>query len=231
MSIKKKILKVLPLHYYRVNRWYSQEGEDVILKDLFYSLGVKKGFFVDVGAHHPIRFSNTHLLYKSGWKGINFEPNISSGTAFKLFRKRDKTVHIGLGNQEGELDFYIFDEPAINSFDKELSEDRDKNTPYKLKKVVKIPIMRLESALDKYLPKGQHIDLMSIDVEGLDMEVMKSNNWNKYKPTVLLVEDMDFDCDNSQNSEVWNFAKELGYKLHGKTSRTLILIDKSFKKK
>jgi len=229
MSLKKKLLKLFPIHYFRTNKSYSQEGEDVIVNVLFQELGIKKGFYVDVGAHHPIRFSNTHVLYKKGWKGLNFEPNVSSGQAFRLFRRRDKTVHIGIGNEETLLDFYVFDEPAINSFDKSLSESRDKDTPYKLLKTVKIPIMKLETALDKYLPKNQKIDLMSIDVEGLDMEVLKSNNWDKYKPSVLLVEDLDFDFNNSESSEVCNYLKKLGYSIYAKTKRTFIFVSNELK--
>ena len=224
MSLKKKLLKLIPLHYFRTNKSYSQEGEDVIVNVLFQELGIKKGFYVDIGAHHPIRFSNTHSLYKKGWNGLNIEPNVSSGKAFILFRRRDKTVHIGIGNKETILDFYVFDEPAINSFDKILSESRDKETPYKLLKTVKIPIMKLETALDKYLPKGQKIDLMSVDVEGLDMEVLKSNNWEKYKPSVLLVEDLDFDIENINKSEVCRYLKSLGYNIYAKTKRTIIFV-------
>ncbi len=230
-NLKKKLLRILPIHYYKIKRWYSQEGEDAIIQTYFEDIGMKrKGFYVDIGAHHPIRFSNTHLLYKSGWKGLNFEPNVSSGRAFKLFRRRDKTVHIGIGNEECEKDFYVFDEPAINSFDKAVSEDRDKESPYKLIKVIKIPIMRLETALDKYLPKNQKIDLMSIDVEGLDLEVMKSNNWEKYKPNMLLVEDLDFDFENLQSSEVWNFLKKQDYKIYAKTHRTLVFVSNKIEK-
>jgi FkbM family methyltransferase len=223
MGVKKKLLKMFPIHYFRKNIYYSQEGEDIILKDLFYSKGLHKGFYVDVGAHHPIRFSNTHLLYKKGWSGLNFEPNISSKTAFKFFRKRDKTIHIGIGLTEEEKDFYVFDEPAINSFDESLSLDRDANTRYKLIKKVKIPILKLETALDKYLPKHQKINLMTIDVEGLDMEVLQSNNWEKYKPEVVLIEDMDFDFDKPETSQVYAFLKDKGYTLYAKTKRTLIL--------
>lgn len=227
MSLKKTILKVFPIHYFRFNKSYSQEGEDLILKDIFFELGIRKGFFVDVGAHHPVRFSNTYLLYKKGWNGINFEPNISSGRIFQVLRKRDKTYHIGIGNEEGEKDFYVFDEPAINSFDKETSLERDKNSPYKLLKTVKIPILKLSTALSKFLPSGRKIDLMSVDVEGLDLEVLKSNDWEKFRPTVLLVEDMYFDMETPQNSEIWLFLRDKGYKVYAKTKRTLVFIENS----
>ena len=81
-----KIKKYLPPYFYRpllnfydkfINRHYqksyAQEGEDLILYRMIYGK-IDKGFYVDVGAHHPKRFSNTYFFYRKGWRGINVEP-------------------------------------------------------------------------------------------------------------------------------------------------------------
>ncbi|MDX9799068.1 MAG: hypothetical protein RBT05_09445 [Bacteroidales bacterium] len=71
---------------------FSQEGEDMLLSKLF-ELN-EKGFFVDIGAHHPIRFSNTYKLYLKGWRGINIDAMPNSMDLFKKYRSEDINLEI-----------------------------------------------------------------------------------------------------------------------------------------
>lgn len=165
---------------------YSQEGEDLILQRIFENK--QKGFYVDVGAHHPFRFSNTYLFYKKGWRGINLDAMPNSMKIFKRYRSRDINLEIPVGKDGDCLTYHIFNEPALNTFDKSRIEGILQKPEYTLQKKIEIQIKSLKSILDEYLPKRQCIDFMSIDVEGLDFEVIKSNDWTKYRPKILLVE-------------------------------------------
>ena len=203
-------------------RSYSQEGEDLILKSMFEDRGRgHKGFYVDVGALHPYRLSNTAFFYEKGWSGINIEPTPTAIELFKKHRPRDINLNLGVGNGTAELTFYCFDEPALNSFSKELSEERHNTSKFKITGEVKIPISPLSVILDEHLPKSTEIDFMSIDVEGLDLDVLKSNNWNKYSPAFLLVEDFT-DLRNINASAIYQFVTGKNYQLKAKTERTLI---------
>lgn len=220
--IKQMLLKYLPIYYFQSSRSYSQDGEDMILKALFEQKKGYKGFYVDVGAHHPVRFSNTKYFYDKGWKGINIEPTPNAIKAFKTFRRRDINLNIGIGPERGELTFYCFNEPALNSFSKEVSErvDRESST-YKIIKELKIEVMPLSVVFDLYLPEGRKIDFISIDVEGLDYQVLTSNNWDKYQPEVILVEE-NIDVDRIGASPIYNFLKDKGYRFFAKTLRTCV---------
>ena len=216
---KKKIFREEEIHY---KKSFSQDGEDMILHSIFDDLGGRNnGFFIDVGALHPYRFSNTAFFYDKGWNGINIEPTPDAIAIFNNVRMRDINLNYGVNNVEGELSFYIFDEPALNSFSKELSAQRVATTHYKLIDTVTVPVSRLETILDKYLPAGQHIDFMSVDVEGLDLLVLKSNNWDKYIPDFLFVEEI-IDIENLSAAEIHNFLKHKGYVFIAKTPRTLL---------
>lgn len=206
--------------YYKKS--YAQDGEDMILDSILNDIGVRtNGFFVDVGAHHPLRFSNTAYFYNLGWRGINIEPTPDAISIFNEIRKRDINLNCGVSDVEGTLNFYMFDEPALNSFSRDLSYQRASTTSYNIIKEVKIPLLRLDAILDRHLEKGQHIDFFSIDVEGLDMQVLRSNNWDKYIPDFLFVEEViDFEVLGS--AEMYCFLKDRGYKLVAKTSRTLL---------
>ena len=80
----------------------------------------------------------------------------------------------------------------------------------------------LRSILDKYLPVGQKIDFLSIDVEGLDMEVLISNDWQKYRPEYILIEDKDFDFVTHESLEIYNFICKMNYQIMAKTLSTSI---------
>lgn len=78
---------------------YSQNGEDILLEAIFYKQ--QKGFYVDVGAHHPIKYSNTFLLYKRGWRGINIDAMPGSMKTFAKYRKGDINIECGVGSRGG----------------------------------------------------------------------------------------------------------------------------------
>ncbi len=200
---------------------YSQEGEDIILSEFFPNK--TDGFYVDVGAHHPMRFSNTHMFYKKGWRGINIDAMPGSMKAFERKRPRDINLEIGVSGKEGEMTFYMFDDPALNGFSMEISKDRDKNSNFEIIEERKIKTYPLSKILDKYLPKDQKIDFMSIDVEGLDMIVLESNDWKRYSPRYLLVECIGDTVEDIMQDKIYRFLSEKGYKIVGKTYRTLIL--------
>lgn len=216
--MKKKLveLKKKYIDRYRKN-CYSQEGEDIILNELF---NIKNGFFVDVGAHEPHRFSNTYLLYKKGWRGINIDPLPKSKQKFDRVRPRDINVEVGISKNEDELTYYMFDEPALNGFSKEISYKRNAETNYKIIGEKKIKTYPLAKILLQYLPKNQTIDVLNIDVEGLDLEVLQSNDWDLFKPKVILVECLDKDIENIFDDPIYKFLKNHKYSFIAKTTRT-----------
>ena len=119
--------------FYKWDKYYhkswSQEGEDLILARLFENNA--KGFYVDVGAHHPKRFSNTYLFYKKGWTGINIDAMPGSMKSFNKLRKRDINIEKPVSDKKQILTYYAFNESALNGFSKELSEERsNKNNGY-----------------------------------------------------------------------------------------------------
>ncbi len=221
IMLKKNILKYFPIHYYKSYISYSQEGEDMILKALYQSRKNYKGFFVDVGAHHPVRFSNTYNFYKKGWKGINIEPSPTAMGAFKLIRRRDINLNLGVASKKDILTFYCFNEPALNTFSQEIALRVNSTEKYRIIQEIKINVLPLSEILDSHVPAGIKIDFLSIDVEGLDFEVLQSNNWEKYKPEYLLIED-NVALDRIPESKVYQFLTNIGYQVIAKTLRTLI---------
>lgn len=215
--MKKIIKKIIPVKYHKyfikiksiffdiyAMKSYSQGGEDIILRSIF---GEKKtvGFYVDVGAHHPKRFSNTYHFYKKGWRGINIDAKPGCMELFRRIRPRDINLEFAISDKRQTLIYYCSNEPALNGFSKTLSIERNKKEEYKIIDELKIETLTLAKVLDAYLPSNITIDFLSVDVEGLDFQVLTSNDWSKYKPNVVLVEDLNFSFDNPDNSKIYKF--------------------------
>lgn len=199
---------------------YSQEGEDLLLRRIFEHQ--KNGFYVDVGAHHPFRFSNTYLLYKRGWRGINVDAMPGSMRLFRKFRPRDINIECGVGLGGGALMYYMFNEPALNGFSPELSTSYANHPRYHLKAQVPVRVRKLSEILDSHLPLQTHIDVLSVDCEGLDLEVLQSNDWSKYKPGVILVESFGSDLAQIMDNPIYALLDSHQYRLHAKLHNTLI---------
>jgi|GEM_PF-573827 len=199
---------------------YSQEGEDIIL-DRFFGRQ-EKGFYVDVGAHHPIRFSNTYALYRKGWRGINIDATPGSMAAFDQWRPQDTNIEAAVSDTPETMPFYIFKEPALNTFDSVLAETYIK-TGWERQEIKDLAPRQLSDILDECLPSGIIIDFMSIDVEGEEMGVLRSNNWEKYAPRYLMLEILDVPLAEIVNTPAVVFLREHGYVPISKLVQTVIL--------
>jgi FkbM family methyltransferase len=173
---------------------YSQFGEDAVLEEIFKDK--KDGKYVDVGAHHPFRYSNTYLLFKKGWSGINIDPNPDTILKFSKARPQDQNICVGVG-KGGVLTYHRFSDPAVNTFtDSEAEKWKQKDflTYLGSTKVEVRPLSELVSG---------PIDLLTIDAEGMDLEVLESYDW-MHLPSVVLVEGEDSR----------DFLEKKGYDLH-----------------
>ena len=206
---------------------YSNEGEDIILQKIF-SKKQNKGFYIDVGCYHPKTYSNTYFFYKKGWQGMNIDANPLCIKKFKQFRKKDINLNFGVGKEKESLTFYLCNVPACNTFSKEIVDEKVKNNDIKLISTLQVEIVPLAKILDEYLPENQQIDIMDIDVEGFDLAVLQSNNWEKYRPKILLAEDFNRNfMANPESSAIYQFLISQNYELISKTFNTLFFQDKN----
>ncbi len=181
------------------------------------------GFYVDVGAHHPERFSNTYYFYLLGWQGINIDAMPGSMNIFNQIRPNDINLEVAISDIRQKLIYQAFNEPACSGFCKELSDTYSNLYQYEKIFEKEIQTYPLSEVLDDYLPPNQTIDFINIDVEGLDYQVLISNNWEKYRPTIVLVEDLQqASMEEANESKTALFMREQNYSLYCKTICTLI---------
>lgn len=226
MNIKSTLGKIVDIIHGPGVRSYSQEGEDLILRRYFE--GKRKGFYIDIGAYHPTQISNTYYFYRKGWNGINIDANPDSIDIFNRKRTRDINLLRAVGKDGEELSFYRFQNnvSAINTFEKSMA-DQMMQEGYSIKDIIPVTTQGLSGILMKHLDPKKKIDFMSVDVEGHELSLLTSNNWNTFRPEVLLVEILGPDLTHSlslaelQENPVYAYLESVGYIGFAKTYNTV----------
>ena len=216
-DIKKHFQQAL-LGYHSYAPSFASAGEDMILRHL---IGSDKmdGFYVDVGAYHPVRASNTYFFYVNGWRGINVEARPGSKSLFDRVRPRDTNVEVGVSKERGELTYYFIGEDStMNSFSREFLEHI--GMLGEVKREIPVTVLPLAEVLARHLPPGQVIDFMSVDVEGHDLQALESNDWARFRPRFVVVEDKEV---SAERSEIVRFMRGQGYEV---CAQNVIILDK-----
>lgn len=208
--MKEKIHDFVSLLPFLAKQSYSQEGEDVIFGRM--SFLPKVGYYVDVGANHPVLYSNTYALYRKGWKGMCFEPIENREWMFALIRPRDVFLPWVVSFKASVIGFTQYSQTQIN---KVVAADYcNSKLMFPLSFFVGI--------------KTPHIDIMNIDVEGHELQVLKGFPWHIQKPTVICVEDYALDLAFPK-SKIHAFLTKKGYKLYARTASSSIYVSQKEK--
>ena len=204
---------------------YSQFAEDLMVSNI---LGYEKnnGYYVDVGCNHPINYSNTYIFYQRGFHGVCIDPNSNYEKDWKRYRPRDLFIPHGVGLDESNLCYIEYNNfPECNRVvtDKGLALlNKEGEHPKYTKRSIEVKSLADILQDVEWLPKN--FDYLTIDCEHLDLEVLKTNNFNFYRPKVISIEDLDFD-DNC--SEIFKYLNKFGYKKKGQFGLSKIFTDES----
>lgn len=206
LSKKFKILKKLYFFYniylrnFKFLKNGSQFGEDKYIIELFDRNF--KGKFLDVGCYHPIRHNNTYKMYKNGWSGMNIDLNPLTIDLFNFMRPRDININSGVSDTEIEKKLYFIDElNTQNTLDNNqlnfLKDHHNIKDSEILEK--KIKTRNLNNILDDY--KFYNIDFMNLDIEGHELKVLETLDFNKINLKYLCIEMIEHNRESILNNE------------------------------
>jgi len=199
----------------------SQSGEDQLIRYLFFScLGIDKPTYLDIGANHPFSCNNTFFFYARGSKGVCIEPDPSFYALLKKYRKRDTILQAGVGLQNATgADLYVFpgQYSGWNTFSAEEAAIRVKESGVNYHQVLKIPLININEVIEKYFDRAPN--LISLDVEGLDLQILQSLDFGRFTPEVICVESITFSVNNKEEKiqEIADFMESKGYFAFGDT--------------
>jgi hypothetical protein len=189
---------------------YSMNGEDIFINNYFKN---KTGFYVDVGAYHPLELNNTCLLNKRGWNGINIDINALSIDYFNFLRPNDVNINIAASNKKTiKTIYYQKKKSPLNT----LKITQAKKMFIGNIKKRKVKSETLSKIIDNTKFKGKKINFLNIDTEGSDFEILKNFNFIKYKPELICVELVDnFNPNNKiiKKNKIYKFLAHKKYKL------------------
>lgn len=191
---------------------WAQHGEDVLIDTYFRK---SNGFYIDIGAHHPRRYSNTYRLYRKNWRGIAIDPLPGLTRLFSKLRPRDTFLNMGVGHTEGQMDFYEFHDPAVSTFVATQADQAVRNG-HKLKIKKSIPINVIQRVVSDYAAKTP-IDLVNIDAEGMDEIILQTWPFEMQKPKMFVIEKLE-----TTDPEPPEILKKHGYSFYSRAGSSFL---------
>ena len=233
MSLKKIFLKTKFTYkiylYYNLyirhkcflgRKQYSQWGEDFFINSFFKNNN--NGIYLDIGCFHPYMYSNTCLLHKKGWSGVNIDINPTSIDLFNIIRPNDINICAAISEKKKDFKVYL-DDPfsPVNTIDEKFYESLKKSF-FKNKKILTVKSKTIEEILDVGKIKGT-IDFINIDAEGLDFDILKQINLSKYRVKLLSIETHNVDGSKTQYFDsIKKFLEEKSYSIFKRVGPTTL---------
>jgi len=207
---------------------YAQCGEDLIIDFIFSTLNISKPSYLDIGAHHPIYLNNTFLFYQKGSTGVCVEPDPALFSQIKKKRSRDICLNVGIGvTKESKANFYIMTSKTLNTFSKKEAERYQSYGSQKIKRVIQIPLVPINEIISQHFTTFPNF--ISLDTEGLELEILKTFDFSKFRPEVFCIETLTYTEDKSEQkiTEIIDFMISKEYFNYADTYINTIFLDKN----
>lgn len=237
LNMFKKILlylNILHKSFISKKNYYSFSGADVLINDIFKKQ--ESGFYLDIGCQHPIKNNNTYKLFKKGWKGVNIDLDQDNINLFNLSRPNDLNICTAVSSSIEEVDLFFYHKKSpINTIEKKVSNFQNA----RIKEIKKIKTNTLNNIIESSEYNNKKFDLMSVDVEGHELDVFYGFDFKKNAPNVIVVEFLDLslpkieiknqNIHNIINSEIYKFLTSKNYTLANVVYADLIFINNNFR--
>ncbi|QNJ30612.1 hypothetical protein SynPROS91_00184 [Synechococcus sp. PROS-9-1] len=223
--LKRNLLKLCDYRYARHS--FSQFGEDLIIEQAFNLLACQKFTYLDIGANHPSRLSNSFYFYRRGSTGVLVEPDPNLYRLLKRKRPRDITLNCGVSvyGTTGKQTLYLMSSNVLNTFSLEEAERIQRTTPFHIVDSIDVDVLPVNSIIDLYFSDIPFF--MSIDIEGLDLQILQDINFSLYRPLLIVSETLTFDpaTGGRKISEIIEFLISKNYSIFADTRCNTIFVD------
>lgn len=212
-------------------RSYAQCGEDLIIDFLFTWLKLPRVRYLDIGAHHPTYLSNTYFFYERGASGVCVEPDAALAGAFSRTRPRDICLNVGIAPTERFADIFHMSTPTLNTFSREHAEQYESYGTQRIESITQVPIRNINKVIEAYFESAP--ELVSLDVEGLDLAILQSLDYSRHRPAVFCIETLSFTENQSEHKldEIIDWMKAHDYMVYADTYVNSVFVDNEIWKK
>jgi FkbM family methyltransferase len=204
---------------------FSQAGEDLIVRFFFYYRKISNITYLDVGANEPVQLNNTYYFYRRGFRGVLVEPNRTLCQRLREKRPGDTVLEAGIGvTPVKEADYYIMSHHSWNTFSKEEADHQAKVSRGKVsvKEVIKMPLLNINDVMERHFQGAP--TFLSVDTEGLDLAILKSLDYSRFRPKVICAETLVSSTTNTR-PEIAEFMATRGYVVRGGSFVNTIFVD------
>lgn len=205
---------------------YAQCGEDLIVAFVLKALGVAQPTYLDVGAHHPMKINNTYAFYERGGCGVCVEPDPAQQELFKRLRPMDLCLNVGVGpGDEKSATLYILRPSTLSTFSEKEAKRLTESEGAVLERVVSVPMISLNTIFERYFQAPP--DFVSLDVEGLEFEILENADLHRYRPIVFCVETLSYAAKGVEEKKenITGLMSSRGYMVYGDTYINTIFVD------
>lgn len=205
---------------------FSQSGEDILIKLAFRFLKITNPSYLDIGAFHPTKLSNTFRLYQDGSRGVCIEPNPGLAYYIKKKRPRDTVLQVAIGIKNGLTTLHIVSDNVFSTTLPDQAKYFKGPSRHSIIKEIEVPVRTVMSIIDEYFQSAPP-DLISLDIEGMDLTVLQSFDFKKCRPPVFCIETLAYDetKDIHKIPQIITFMNSCGYFVFADTFLNTIFID------
>jgi FkbM family methyltransferase len=207
------------------NPSFAQSGEDLLVAFVAAYLGIREVSYLDVGANDPVRLSNTYYFYKAGHRGVLVEPNGVLCERLRAVRPRDTVLEAGIGvTADKEADYYVLTFDGLNTFSKEEAHHQVDRSGGKIaiRRVIKVPMLDINDVMARHFRGAP--TFLSVDTEGLDLAVLRSIDYGRFRPAILCAETL-VSGTRATRPEIPEFLATRGYVARGGSFVNTIFVD------
>lgn len=191
-------------------------------------LSIESPVYLDIGCFDARKFSNTFHFYERGAQGVCVDANPLLASKFAQERPRDKVVNIGLsGKSSGKMPFYVMQHETLSTFSQEEALRLESEGASAVHQTVEVDVQRIGDFLRSHFP-DRRLDLVSLDVEGLDQEIVENFDFDYVRPAVFCVETLEYKVSGVQrkNQEIIDAMVSRGYMHYGDTFINSVFVDR-----
>jgi FkbM family methyltransferase len=203
-----------------LNVSFSQFGEDLAVARWIERIRPRNPIYVDVGCFHPIHCSNTLLLHKQGWRGVNIDADAEKIACFNELRPNDCNVVAAVSSSEEKMLFLRYEVGLTNRLAGNGSPELCSAIGETPRSSVMVTTRTLDNILEQTPWPISEIGYLNIDCEGHDLEVIKALDFGRYKPAIITIEALTPE-DQHRTRE---YLLRLGYEHAETIYKTLLFV-------
>jgi FkbM family methyltransferase len=206
---------------------YAQCGEDLIVAFVLKAIGIDAPLYLDIGAYHPMHLSNTYLFYARGGHGVCVEPDRRRCERIRRARPRDVCLNIGVGLRDEVGEFFVMTSPTLSTFSGAEARRYESFGSQRIVAKEEVQVITVNRLLATYFERIP--DFVSLDVEGLDLQILETLDFERFRPQVFCVETLTYDENKSERKivEIIERMRNVGYLAFADTYINTVFVDKA----